>query len=376
VQVNLYLANEEIKKNTISPIKYLNSNINELYTFDNYVVTPQNQDAVRAGRKFGEDYAPWNIMFITGGVGVGKTHLMHAIGNMYAKTAPQKNFIFYTSEDIINKIYNSLSINKTEDDTDTQKIKDEFLDFDLLLVDDIQFFGKGKEKITEIFFGIFNKMVGMNKKIIVASDKNLEQLAIRMEQRVVSRLGSGIVCLISNPNNEAIKEIIKSKLSNSGENFKFTDDALQFLTNRSNGDIRKLDGIINTITFQATDEYKNGAVLTTADIQKILNLNTGENTSYFGKSFNPEYTIEFICNYFNENIESVKSSSRVSSLVHTRNICMYILQHKYKLTLNEIGRLFNNRSHSTVLEAIGKVAKKIKRDESFVDLINTLENKV
>jgi chromosomal replication initiator protein len=307
-------------------------------------------------------------------VGVGKTHLLHAIGNKYVSMVANKSVVFFNSDDIINNIYNT----KKENDTDgiaLQKLKTNFLQYDLMLVDDIQFFGKGKEGITEIFFNIFNKMVSTNKKIIVASDRNLEHLH-GIDQRIISRLASGVTCIIEKPNVVAIKEIIKRKLATGTETFRLTDDALHFLASHTNGDIRKLDGTINTIIFHAINNYENNSILTTGDLQKILNTNAVEGNAHFNSSINPMFVIESICNDFNINVEAVISITRVAAFVRVRSICMYILKHKYKLTLNAIGSLFSNRSHTTVIEAIEKIEKQVKKNDEFANLVFRLMNKV
>jgi chromosomal replication initiator protein len=231
-----------------------------------------------------------------------------------------------------------------------------------------------KEKIGEIFFYVFNKLVQMNKTIVINSDRSFEHLKI--DPRVTSRLGSGMSVTIFHPETNAIKEIIKNKLAQHQEQFKLTDDALGYFANRSDGDIRKLTGMLTKVVYNAKNEYPVGTLLTVKDLQQIFEASTETTATIYGITMNPKIIVESICIFYNADFNAVISEARHQPLVYVRNICMYILRKKFKMKLTAIGSVFSNRSHPTVKDAIEKAEKLIKNDEEISTQIHSLMSRL
>jgi chromosomal replication initiator protein len=324
--------------------------------FDNYIIGEFNKIALKAANQALVN-SKFNIVFIYGGVGVGKTHLLNAIGNKFLKDNPEGRVVYYTSDDIIRKIYSV--INKG---VELEQLKDEFISYDLLLVDDIQMFSK-KEKINEVFFSIFNKFVSLGKVIVITSDKEPDQIK-DIEPRIISRLIGGLCVKIEKPDVVVLKTIASKIFEEIDSKIKLTPDALDVIVGKSNKDIRILAGIIDKILFQVESNP-----ITTIDLQKVFD--TGKKHHREDNfATDPNLVIDIVCNNYNINPDTLKSSTRVKNIVKVRNICMYILKEKLHLSLNEIGKYLGGRSHTTVIQGITSVKESAIRNP---DLAGQLE---
>lgn len=351
VYIKILLPNDSISNINISDIE-----INELYkkthlikklNFDSYIVGLFNKNAVKRAKDL-INTDKFNLLFISGGVGVGKTHLINAIGNEFFNG--NTNVCYLTSDDIYRNIYQYM-----HNGDKLEEIKNEFEKYDLLLIDDVQMFG-GKEKINEIFFNVFNKLLLLNKKIVVTSDKTYD-LLVDIEKRIVSRLGSGINIHIDSPDKLSIKKIINVKTKS--DNIVLTDEVIEFLSNRTNGDIRTLLSSIVKIIYYCEDENKK--TITLSELQQIFISNVFTNEL----QINPKIVIQTICDYLGVNEELVTSPTRNKKIKHVRDICIYILRTKYKFELKRIGELFSNRKHPTIIESVKKIESELKNDEKI-----------
>lgn len=362
------IVNNEQKMNKV----LTSSNLQSSWFFDNYIEGDFNRHAIKAAKLMATGTWNYNLLFISGGVGVGKSHLMNAIGLEYSKKYPDKKVIFLSTDDIYRKIYSQFNLNPMS----LENLKDEFTSFDMLLVDDIQFMAK-KEKISEIFFNIFNKMISERKIIVLTSDRTIDDLRQLpgIDARVISRLGSQMVININKPDIVSLKKIIHQKFAESSERFRLTDEAVEYLAARCS-DIRMLCENINRINFFLITDYDPNSIISVNDIAKILSSNQGSNDKFFGLNINPMIIIEKICTEYNINVDIVISASRIKNFVNVRNICVYALRKKFNLTLNQIGVLFSNRSHATILEIIEKVEKKIKASPEYSAEIHRILNKL
>lgn len=361
-KVNLYFK-EEYKSVT-------HEGLNQNFTFDNFIVGDFNRQSYLAAKSITSDLFI-NPLFICGGVGLGKTHLLHAIGNEFTKVYPNKSVKYVSSDDFSREVYNSLN---SENKMLIEDVKKKYEGFDLLLIDDIQILSK-RDKINEILFNIFNANISRGKFVIWTSDKNPDIIP-GFEDRMKSRFHSGIFLFINNPSKEDIKVIIDKKLNKILNGYVLSPDALNYLTNRNKGDIRRLEGDIYQILFYVSNDPNRSNLISLEEIKKIYTPTNNEDIISYGYDVDPNLIISEICTIYNVKEELVKSKSKLSSLIAPRNICMYVLRKKYSMTFNQIGSYFSNRNHSTVMDSIEKVEKILKTDHDLLNLIETIYKKM
>lgn len=352
-----------------SNINFINNNsLDSKMTFDCLVVGPFNEHASKAFHMLLDDTSKWSLIFIYGNTGLGKTHLLNAFGNKFLQLYPSKNVQYIHIDDFFKKAYNAISSGSNE----VEKFKESFNDVDVLLVDDIQFLSN-KDKMNEIFFNIFNKLQKNNKIVILSSDKLPSSL--KLEDRMISRFNSGLNLKINSPDIESIKKIIITKLDKYDRNALFTSNAINYLANKCNTDIRTLEGIINKILFFSQNEINQKIVLNEDDIKNILEDDQDLKNLVTNISVNPMLIIESVCLAYNVDAKHVISKKRNKDFSFVRKVCMYVLREKLNLSYNEIGSLFSNRNHSTVLESIKNVENLIKDDENLkVFVENIIKN--
>lgn len=339
--------------------------VNKEYTFDNLVVGPFNNSAYLAGKQVTTDHFI-SPLFISASVGLGKTHLLHAIGNEFTKVYPDKSVKYISSDDFSRQIYNALI---SDDKTLIEKIKDEYFNYDLLLIDDIQILS-GRTKINELLFVIFNNSLKNKKYIVFTSDKNID-LLVGFEDRMKSRFHSGITLTIQKPDIENVVEIINKKVEETNKVYTFSPDAVSFIARRNTNDIRRLIGDVNQIFFFAANNLPKYSIIDLNTVRSILAPSNQEEINLFGYDMDPNIIIEQVCNSYGVKVDMVKSKSKLKYLITPRNVCMYVLRNKFNMTYSQIGQLFSGRDHSTVMSAIEKIEKIIKSDP---DLNTTIEN--
>ncbi|MCQ3907437.1 MAG: DnaA/Hda family protein [Mycoplasmoidaceae bacterium] len=328
--------------------------LNKDYTFNNLVVGPFNNSACLAGRQITTDHFI-SPLFISANVGLGKTHLLNAIGNEFVKVYPDKSVKYISSDDFSRQIYGALM---SDDKLAIEKIKDEYFAYDLLLIDDIQILS-GRTKINELLFVIFNNAI-----------KNID-LLVGFEDRMKSRFHSGITLTIQKPDIENVVEIINRKVEETNKVYTFSPDAVSFIARRNTTDIRRLIGDINQILFFAANNLPKYSVIDLNTVRSILAPSNQEEINLFGYDMDPNIIIEQVCNSYGVKVDMVKSKSKLKYLITPRNVCMYVLRNKFNMTYSQIGQLFSGRDHSTVMSAIEKIEKIIKSDP---DLNTTIEN--
>lgn len=360
---------ENIKKNFSNHLEddqpnIFNSTLKKNMVFSNFIVGKSNEDAYDASKWVSEKkFKNMNPLFLYGNTGLGKTHLANAIGNEYYKNYPNSKIKYTSSDDLIRNI--SFEISKN----DIEKLKNELQNLNVLIVDDIQFFA-GKNKINEIFFNIFNKMIDQDKLIIMTSDKAPEELDSNwFDARMKSRFSSGITVKILKPDPETMKRIVIAKLEEFNFPFKMSDSAITKLVNTFSTDVRKIEGIIHKIFFFAITKYNEISVLDDKEIDDILKHNYEVINSELNND--PNNIVERICRNYNVSKESVLSESRKSDLTTVRKICMYVLKNKLNMTLAKIGRFFQ-RDHSTVITSIKDVEKMIEKDSHLKQFIESI----
>jgi chromosomal replication initiator protein len=296
---------------------------------------------------------------------LGKTHLLHAIGNEYLLTHPAASVKYIPAGEFIREVYNSLS----QGSANVEALKDQYTNYDLLLVDDTQFLAK-KEKMNEIFFHIFNKNISRGKLIVMTSDKPPGSLE-GFEDRIKSRFGSGLSIVITPPDMNSMCAILQEKIKEGGGGIILTHDAMDYVVRRNNKDIRRLEGYLHRVLFYAINNLPPNCIITTEIIQNNIDkLEFGQEESR-GYDFDPNMIIEKICSVYNVDASLVKSKIRTKQISLVRNVCMFALRDKFKISLESVGVLFG-RHHTTVMDSIDKINKLLKQDNNLKQFITQL----
>ncbi|MDE5545530.1 MAG: chromosomal replication initiator protein DnaA, partial [Malacoplasma sp.] len=349
-------------------IKKNNESLNKNLTFDDYTIGIFNKDAYKAANFIFDGNNSWKTLLIYASTGLGKTHFLHAIGNKYESLFPEKNILYIQTEDFLEKIYKSIS----EGGTKIEEFKNSFNNIDLLLIDDIQFLNN-KEKLNEIFFNIFNKLNSNNKLIIMTSDKL--PTSLKIDDRMISRFSSGLNIKINKPDVDSVKKIVINKIKKSNIKNTFSLPAIEYIAFRFNNDIRTLEGILNKIYFFLLGNINANEIINENKIKEIIDLDSESNITNFTKQINPEIIIETICLSYGVNKASVTSKKRNKEFSFVRKVCMYVLREKLNLSYNEIGSLFSNRNHATVIESIKDIENKKNKDKDLSIFLENIFNK-
>ncbi len=330
-------------------------NLNPRYTFESFIVGPFNEFAFAASqaiiKKPGIVYNP---LFIYGGTGHGKTHLIQAVGN-HLKNSGRKVF-YTTSEKFFQEYVNALQSNKPN------FFKEKYRKYDVLVMDDVQFFS-GKMQAQEQLFHLFNHLYENNKQIIFSSDKH-PGLMQDLEERLKSRFSAGMIVDIPTPDNESRLAIIRSKTTNSP--FPVAKDVLEYLAFSVTGNIRELEGIINSITVQS--ELK-GRELSLPEVKNFVKNNTKPK-----KLISAKEVVKTVAEFYNIDDQLIYDKTRKKEIIKPRQIIMYILREDFNISYPAIGEKLGGRDHTTVMHSCEKIKNDMKSDEFLIDEINQLRS--
>ncbi len=330
-------------------------NLNRKYTFDEFVAGSSNQFAYAAAMAVANNPATtYNPLFIYGGVGLGKTHLVNAIGNAILKKSPQTRICYYTSEKFMNELINSLRYNRMDD------FRNKFRSMDVILIDDIQFIA-GKERTQEEFFHTFNALYESHKQIIVTSDKFPKDIP-GLEERLRSRFEWGLIADIQPPDVETKLAILKMKAEQNS--IKLPEDVALFLANSICNNIRELEGYLVRIGAYASLTAVPVSLQMTRDVLKDILVERN-------KELSVEEIIKKVSIHFNMKISDMKSAKRLKAVVLPRQIAMYLCRQLTSSSYPEIGDRFGGKDHSTIIHAIRKIEKLMTED---FQLRTTIEN--
>ncbi len=338
---------------------YINKedNLNPKYTFDTFVVGPFNELAHAAAqaiiKKPGIVYNP---LFIYGSTGHGKTHLIQAIGNHIKQTNPESKIHYVTSErftvDYINSVQN-LKVNN---------FKEKYRKYDILIMDDIQFFSNKKSTQEELFH-LFNHLYDNNKQIIFSSDKHPGYIQ-NLEDRLKSRFGAGMIVDIPAPDHESRTSILRAKLQS--HNFDLSTEVVDYLATTLSSNIRELEGALNTIICQAQLKQKD---LTLNDVKNLI-----KNSAKPKKNLSPKEIIKIIADFYNINEESIYEKTRKKEIIKPRQITMYILREDFNISYPSIGEKMGGRDHTTVIHSCEKIKNDLKSDNLLAQEINQIRS--
>jgi len=373
-----YLTEQEIEENIkidtnklgVPSISTFESNLNLNYTFDNYVIGDSNKfakmTAIAVAEKPGKMYNP---LFIYGKSGLGKTHLMHAIGN-YVKENTNNKVLYVTCEKFVEDFVGINKKNDGETNFDAVEIfKRKYRDVDVLLIDDIQFLGN-RIKTQQEFFNTFNELYDKNKQIIISSDSSPDDLKL-LEERLTTRFNWGITIPIEQPDFELRMKIIDNKLLGHVLAKEFNLEVKEYIASNCTSDIRKLEGAITRVTAYST--IMGGSIIN-------INLACEALKDYFVKSIVSKNKIEkiqqIIANNYNISIDDLKSKKRSSNIALPRQIAMYICRTHLNEPLQKIGIEFGGKDHTTVMHSVEKITNKIKQNINFQLEIDKIINKI
>jgi chromosomal replication initiator protein len=325
-------------------------------TFDNFVVGKPNELAYAAARRVAEaPIAPFNPLFLYGGVGLGKTHLMHAIGLQIKKQTPERRIIYLSAEKFMYQFVRAL---RTKD---TMAFKEQFRSVDVLMIDDVQFIG-GREATQEEFFHTFNALVDQNRQVIISADKSPSDLE-GVEERMRSRLGWGLVADIHPTTYELRLGILQSKAEQSSTEIPVK--VLEFLAHKITSNVRELEGALNRIMAHATLVGRPITLETTQEVlHDLLRANDRRVTI--------EEIQKRVSAHFNVRIADMHSARRARAVARPRQVAMYLSKQLTSRSLPEIGRKFGGRDHTTVMHAVRKVEELKSTDSSFAEDVELL----
>ncbi len=339
-------------------IEISNRTLNPKYTFETFVVGNNNRfahaAAIAVGDKPGESYNP---LFLYGGVGLGKTHLMQAIGNRILQNNRSAKILYVTSEKFTNQLINAIKDNKNE------VFRNKYRTIDVLLIDDIQFIA-GKERVQEEFFHTFNALYEDKKQIIISSDKPPREIQF-LEDRLKSRFEWGLLADISCPDYETRLAILRKKAQE--EKILVDDNILANIANKIDSNIRELEGVFNKIIATAS--------LTHTPITIELAENTiNEFKAASEKVLSADFVKETVAKYFNINKDDLSSNKRSNEIAFPRQIAMYLCREVANMSYPKIGEDFGNRDHSTVMHACKKIEKEVKDKNNTKLIVESVKN--
>ena len=342
-----------------SLLNYNRFNINN--NFDNFIVGESNELAYTAARKICTQNSYYNPLFIYSSVGMGKTHLLNAIG---LEIGSKKKVMFISAERFMYHFIRSIKSNEMV------KFKDFFRKANVFIIDDIQFVS-GKEAMQEEFFHTFNALIEKGSQIVISSDRAPANLD-KIQSRIKSRMSGGLVIDIQRPDFDLRMKILKNKFEeikkNFFENYDLDEDVLKFLAHEVSSNIREMIGALNRILAFSKINSKSPTIY---ECKKILKDFIG----YNNKSINVESIQNIVASHYNLNIEEMLSPRRSRSLARPRQIAMYLAKQHTTNSLPDIGRKFSNRDHTTVIHAVKKISELMKNDNEIKESIIEIKKK-
>lgn len=332
-------------------------NLNPRYTFETFVIGPFNELAHAAAQAVIKNPgALYNPLFIYGSTGHGKTHLMQAIGNHIKKNSPSKKVYYMTSEKFCQDCMNALQYQKMT------SFKEKYRKYDVLIMDDVQFF-TDKQKFQEELFHLFNSLYDNNKQIIFSSDKNPHFIA-GLEERLKSRFSAGMVIDIPPPDEESRIAIITKKAASQG--LTLSQEIIDYLAHAVNGNIRDLEGMLNTLICHA---QLKGKEMTITDVRNFVKTSAKPKRTIAVKDI-----VKIVSDFYSIEEESIYEKTRRKEVIRPRQIIMYLLREDFNISYPSIGQKLGGRDHTTVIHSCEKVKNDLKEDVSLSQEIGQIRN--
>ena len=347
--------------------------LNQKYTFDTFVVGGNNNFAHAASLAVAESPGEvYNPLFLYGGVGLGKTHLMHSIAHFILDKNPKKKVLYVTSETFTNELIDALRNGKTAGNESAMlNFRDKYRNIDVLLIDDIQFI-IGKESTQEEFFHTFNHLHTLGKQIIISSDKPPKDIET-LESRLRTRFEWGLIADISSPDYETRMAILQKKIElDHLEKYNIKNDVLDYIAANVKSNIRELEGSLNKLIALYKLNNNNNPIDIALAAEALKDIISSDNR----REVTPELILDIVADHFGITVADLKSKKRDSEIAVPRQICMYLMRTMTDTALKGIGAVLGGKDHSTVKYGVEKIAKDIESDEMMANTINIIKKKI
>ena len=356
-------SSNKINRNEI----FEKANLNPKYTFDTFVVGSNNQFAHAASLAVAESPGEiYNPLFLYGGAGLGKTHLMHSIAHFILENDINKKVLYVTSETFTNELIEALKIGKSNN---LAEFKKKYRDIDVLLVDDIQFI-IGKESTQEEFFHTFNHLHSSGKQIIISSDKPPKDIET-LEARLRTRFEWGLIADISSPDYETRMAILYKKIELDGlQKYNIPNEVIQYIATNIKSNIRELEGSFNKLI--ALHKLKHAEININLAAEALKDIISPNET----KQITPELILDTVSEHFGITVADLKSGKRNSNIAIPRQIVMYLCRELTDIPLKTIGIMLGGRDHSTVNHGVEKIKDEIKMDEALNNTVEIIKKKI
>lgn len=360
-------SKEEIIKSA-SPVFFKTAFIDDNFTFDRFIEGPSNKEAKKAALTVASNLGiMYNPLYIQGDSGLGKTHLLHGIAHFIKDNYPNKKILCISAQNFFDE-YIQFAKNPNQDNDLTEYIKS----FDVFLIDDIQQL-KNKEKTQDFFFDIYTYFINNNKQIVLTSDK-LQNSLEGIPNRLITRFLQGLTVTIRQPDFSTCKQILLKKIEFSQVNGeKFSEDAIDFIAKNYSSSIRQLEGILTRITFYSTLNDIQGEITLqiVSDALGIKNLKIDKTNKTDANKI-----ISVVADYYSVSNEQIKGKGRKAQITLARHIAIYLIRELLDIPYVEIGALFSNRDHSTIIYSIENVSNMLKTDKELEGVITKLKSKL
>lgn len=356
--------NAETAEKPSNHAKYESANLNPKYKFDTFVVGSNNKlahsAALAAAESPGEVYNP---LYIYGGAGLGKTHLMHSIGHFILERNPGMKVLYVTSENFTNEV---ISCIRSGDALKMNKMREKYRTVDILMIDDIQFI-IGKESTQEEFFHTFNTLHSAGKQIILSSDKPPKDMET-LEERLRSRFEWGLIADIQPPDYETRMAILQKNAES--YNKEIDNEVLSYIAENVKSNIRELEGALNKIlAFSKLNKVDINLEYAEEALKDVIYPNKK-------KEITPSFIIEVVAEHFGVSPEDIASRKRTAELVQPRQIVMYLCRQLTQASLQNIAKTIGKKDHTTVLHGIEKITEKMENDEELKNKVDIIKKKI
>ena len=345
------------------PQKLVSSSFNPKYTFDNFVVGLSNKFATAAAKSVAENPGEsFNPLFIYGGVGLGKTHLLHAIGNYITENNPKLNVVYVTTDKFRNELIESIQNSKFGKKGATSSFREKYRNVDILMLDDIQYL-KGQIQTQEELFHTFNELYENKKQMVFASDRPVAEIK-PLEERITTRLAWGMIADIGYPELETRIAILRKKATL--ERYNVARDVIEYIAENVTTNVREMEGMLTRVVFEA--KLRNESVVTMDIARDALKEMVNQNE----QSMDASRIIDCVCKFYNLKKDELLGRKRLKEIAQARQVAIYLITELMSLPQEAVGRIFN-KDHSTVIYAKNKVAEDIKKDKKLAVEINDMK---
>ena len=370
VQESDIAKNKDYSQAINKKVEYFkDAKINPESTFDNFVMGNFNREAGQASLMIAANPGRmFNPLFIYSNSGLGKTHLMHAIGNYITKvTKPGAKILYFTAEDFVEEY-----IKYVKGEKEAESLKEYITSFNVLLLDDVQFLAN-KVKTQEFFFYIYERMINNNKQVVITSDKQPSELN-GIEDRLVTRFSKGLTVNIQKPDQETCVEILKKKITSSGLDLNNVDPAvIYFYADKFSNNIRELEGAFTRLIFYAVKLKQSSMISMDIAVEAVQNLVGMEKMD---GQLSGTKIINVTADYYNLAPSQLTGKIRTGQIALARHMAMYLIRYNTDLPLKKIGELFGGKDHTTVMNAIEKVEKELKTNTQVKEAVSELEKRL